>query len=89
MSETPTLEVTCGICGGNNHIEVACPRGRDTPRTDELLQLMEAGRFTVFEALPRLQELTRQLEREITKLKAHQVPTAPEGYRHELVKIGS
>lgn len=38
----------------------------DTPRTDGLLERLEKGRFTVFDAQPHLVELARTLERQLT-----------------------
>ena len=36
-----------------------------TPRTDALLKTLEEGNYNVFEALPRIQEFARQLERDL------------------------
>lgn len=41
----------------------------ETPRTDALLKSFEDLRFTVFDALPKIQEHARQLERELAEAK--------------------
>lgn len=57
----------------------------DTPRTDAATWVTGEGadQDEVVHA-----DFARQLERELAYAKERQVPDAPQGYRHELVKIG-
>lgn len=67
MMTRTRLEVTCGICGVDNHIEHACNKG-GTPRTDA-----EALKWGPYEGQMNIvipAEFARQLEREVNALHA-------------------